>query len=115
MTATDSSYSSSSVDDTNDPYVVDPSESEWDEKTTKAMIKYLGGQVLPYIDMGTLDEPVYKSNVSSDGYRSSLVLTGTKFVETKLEDALSTYEKHDWKAVIFKEKTFIASVNNSTI
>lgn len=35
-----------------DPDIIKPEDSPWSEEVTEAMIKYLGGNILPYVDIG---------------------------------------------------------------
>lgn len=37
-----------------DPDIIKPEDSPWSEEVTKAMVKYLGGNILPYIDIGKI-------------------------------------------------------------
>lgn len=109
---TDSTVSTSTSTpdvDVDDPYVIDPEDSQWPENVTESMVKYLGGQVLPYVNMGNDIDVVYNDKVSTDNYKSSLVLTGGMFVPAYLDAAKGEYANHDWVTNIWKNTSLYAT------
>lgn len=83
-----------------DPDIIKPEDSPWSEEVTEAMVKYLGGNILPYIDIGKSIDVSYVSDDANDGYKSYLLLVGNKFVSSNLQDAKDTYISYDWGCMV---------------
>ena len=92
-----------------DPDIIKPEDSPWSEEVTKAMVKYLGGNILPYIDIGKDIDIKWNENDSKDNYRSSLVLTGEKFVEASLTDAENLYDGYSWSTMVYDTSFYAKS------
>ena len=96
----DSSSSTSGTSEGEDVGSIDPANSPWNEEITKKMMEVLGGNVIPYIDLGKGNIDVETNiNDEDDNYRSSLFLTGGKFLSSSLQNAITEYEKHKWEVV----------------
>lgn len=92
-----------------DPDIIKPEDSPWSEEVTEAMVKYLGGNILPYIDIGKDIDIKWNENDSKDNYRSSLVLTGEKFVEANLTDAENLYDGYSWSTMVYDTSFYAKS------
>ena len=97
-------------DDTDNPVVEEPDPSEgliskedspWSDDVTELMSTALGGGILPFIDLGEgeIDAKIVK-NDEEENYRTYLDLIGGNFLASHLEDAISTYKKHYWEALM---------------
>lgn len=89
--------------------LIDPSESEWNETLTDLMVSYLGGGILPLIDLGEgeLDAEFIK-NDEEENFKSYLKITGGNFLVSRLESAVKDYKEHYWDALMVGE-SFYAS------
>lgn len=105
----DTSSSKDSTDDGDDPYIISPEDSKWDEEVTAKMVQYLGGNILPYVNLGGSITVNYKENDKNDDYRSYLTLTGSNFVADRLKDAKKEYDAYDWTSIVYKDEGFYAS------
>lgn len=83
-----------------DPDIIKPEDSPWTEEVTASMVQYLGGNILPYIDIGKSIDVSYVSDDANDGYKSYLLLVGNKFVSSNLQDAKDTYISYDWGCMV---------------
>ena len=72
------------------------------------MVQYLGGNILPYIDIGKSIDVSYVSDDANDGYKSYLLLVGNKFVSSNLQDAKDTYISYDW--VVWLSIAFLSQI-----
>lgn len=110
-TGSGTTSSSGDVDpgEEDDPYIIDPEDSEWSDEVTQSMVQYLGGNILPYVNLGGDITVKYTKDDSKDDYRSYLTLTGGAFVSSYLNDAKKKYDDYDWTAVVYKDSGFYAS------
>ena len=109
-----SSSNSSSVDqgDVEDPSdgLIDPSQSPWSSEITSLMETYLGGGILPFIDLGEGEiDAEFIPNDVNENYRSYLHLVGGNFLESRLEDAIEVYREHYWDALMIGEEFYAAN------
>ena len=89
--------------------LISKEESEWSTEITELMSTYLGGGILPKIDLGDGElEAEFVKNDEYEEYRSYLKITGSGFLVSHLEDAIKTYKEHYWNALMIGE-TFYAS------
>lgn len=91
---------SSTPNEEDDPDIIKPEDSPWTEEVTASMVQYLGGNILPYIDIGKSIDISYVSDDANDGYKSYLLLVGNKFVSSNLQDAKDTYISYDWGCMV---------------
>lgn len=77
-------------------------ESPWSNDITALMIQHLGGNIIPFVELsnGTIDAK-YVENDENDNYRSYLLLTGGRYLESRLDDAVEGYKEHKWDALTF--------------
>lgn len=108
-TGSDDVSTSDTDDEIDDPYVISPEDSKWSEDVTAKMVQYLGGNVLPYINLGGDITVKYTEDDSKDDYRSYLTLTGGSLVSAYLTDAKKEYDAYDWTSVVYKDKGFYAT------
>lgn len=87
--------------------LIDEADSPWDEETTKLMMSSLGGGILPYVNLGegALDAEFVK-NDEDDGYRSYLKITGSSYLESSLDAAVTEYKDHYWDALMVGENFY---------
>lgn len=89
--------------------LISKEESEWSTEITELMSTYLGGGILPLIDLGDGElEAEFVKNDEYEEYRSYLRITGSGFLVSHLEDAVKLYKEHFWDALMVGE-TFYAS------
>ena len=87
--------------------LIDEADSPWDEETTKLMMSSLGGGILPYVNLGegALDAEFVK-NDEDEGYRSYLKITGSSYLESSLDAAVTEYKDHYWDALMVGENFY---------
>ena len=69
--------------------LISKEESEWSTEITELMSTYLGGGILPKIDLGDGElEAEFVKNDEYEEYRSYLKITGSGFLVSHLEDAI---------------------------
>lgn len=92
-----------------DDGIIDPSESPWSTEITSLMEEYLGGGILPFVDLGgpEIDAEFVQDDQYED-YRSYLLLSGGNFVPSSLTNAVDEYRDHQWDALTFSD-TFYAT------
>ena len=73
--------------------------SPWNETITQMMVKYLGGTIVPYIELGEKIDAVYDSNDSNENYLPYIKLTGEKFKESSFAKSVENYQKYKWEVV----------------
>lgn len=111
-TTTTTDSSSDGEGETEDPSdgLIDPSESPWTSNVTSMMEAYLGGGILPFVDLGEGEiDADYIQNDSQLNYRSYLQLVGGNYLESKLKDAVEVYRDHGWEALMVGEKFYASS------
>ena len=89
--------------------LIDPADSDWDQAITDLMVTYLGGGILPKIDLGDGELTAeYVKNDEYEDYKSYLSIEGANFLASNLEKAVEVYKEHYWDALMIGE-TFYAS------
>ena len=89
---------------------LDPSASPWNEAVTDLMVQHLGGNIIPFIDLGETEvDAEYVFNDPDDGYRSYLLLEGGNFLASRLEDAVAEYKEYGYEALTFGEEFYASS------
>ena len=89
--------------------LINPEDSEWGETLTGLMVNYLGGGILPLIDLGEgeLDGEFIKSDEDED-FKSYLKIVGGNFLVSRLQSAVNDYKEHYWDALMVGD-SFYAS------
>lgn len=96
-------------DDKTDPEV--KNDTDWDDAVWAAMRKYLGGNVLPYIDLGKY--PVVNWEKASSDY-NYLQIDGSDLVDSNfLPTVKETYTKAGWQTGTDSSTTYQASLDAS--
>lgn len=89
--------------------LISPEKSEWGEKITNLMVEYLGGGILPLIELGDGEfDAEFVKNDEKEDYKSYLKIVGGSFLSSKLESAVKLYKEHYWNALMIGE-SFYAS------
>lgn len=89
--------------------LISPEKSEWGDKITNLMVEYLGGGILPLIELGDGEfDAEFVKNDENEDYKSYLKIVGGSFLSSKLESAVKLYKEHYWNALMIGE-SFYAS------
>ena len=77
----------------------EPSEDEdlWGEDISAQMKEHLGGEVLPYVNLGRGADASWKRNLDDYGI---LTITGNKFKKEMLDECNTTYTARGWKCTV---------------
>lgn len=107
---TSSGGGGSEVDDPSSG-VIDVADSPWSQTVTDFMVTYLGGGILPYIQLGEESqvEAQYVKNDENENYRSYLRILGGSFRESYLDDAVDNYREHSWESLMVGEDFYASS------
>lgn len=102
--STPSNNSSSNGDNKQDIGKIDYADSRWDVEVKDLMVRYLGGNIIPYVGLNGPIEAKYVDSDPSDGYRSYVSLTGGTFVTSYLDTAKVEFKKYSYDATILNDE-----------
>ena len=102
-TSTSTSNSNSTPDTPDTP---NQDEDLWGEDLSAIMKQHLGGEVLPYVNLGRGADGGWKRNIGDYGV---LTITGNKFAKSMLDEANTTYTARGWACTV-NATTFTATL-----
>ena len=106
-----SSTSTSSSSSSEDEKEITEANSPWSEEITKLMMEHLGGSIVPFIELGQTAsiEGKYVEDDKDENYLPYVLLTGEKFLESKVTKTITTYKEYKWEVVTDNSGNLYAS------
>lgn len=98
-----SSNTGSSGDPKKDTGKIDYDDSPWEQSIKDMMVKYLGGNIIPFVGLNGQIDAEYVQNDPTDEYRSYIVITGGTFVPSYLETAKVEFKKYSYDSNVLND------------
>lgn len=98
-----SSNTGSSSDPKKDTGKIDYDDSPWEKSVKDMMVKYLGGNIIPFVGLNGQLDAQYVQNDPTDEYRSYIVITGGTFVPSYLETAKVEFKKYSYDSNVLND------------